>query len=493
MSIIIAESFRNAIATIAENIPGAEGRGTIQSYLALQHTESGEIDTAVEIVDAIEDAYQRDFAFGQVAVKCVASGQADQSESVLDLIDDDGARAQATEKLAVAYVESADMERALEVAHSLPDPVPALSGVALACVGKGFESDASGLLDSIDYPDLRVPVLIELARVKLDAQDPDSVAALELLAEASKTAEEIEVSSQRIESQRSIISLYQKCGEEESALKILDHALDHVKGSENLDADSDRNQVASAYAELGRFEHAERVLEEIGDPYYFADAATTLATRYNEAGDRAKALTLLAEALEVIKGEEVYGEQTFTNRERMLDRLARGYAELKSFDTSMEILKLMNDERRDTALSAMARIAATSGEDGRALQLVEMIKDDSVKALCESQLVADFATSNQPEMAERVLSQALTHATALEHPANRAMVLADLAPLFHVREQAAKAHEILLNALRAVAEIDQLDLQASALISVASNYASLEQNTAQAEDEILEKITGKLD
>ena len=67
------------------------------------------------------------------------------------------------------------------------------------------------------------------------------------------------------------------------------------------------------------------------------------------------------------------------------------------------------------------------------------------------------------------------------------------APKFSRRDQAAKASEVLFEALTALASIDGSYLQSQALINLAGKYLELGKQPGEREQKVLEEITRKLD
>src|SRR6266550_599863 len=276
-------SFLDCAIEIAPTIETLEGRSEVISLVAVKYAESGQLEVAVDLAETINDSYLRDQALASIAAKCIAAGDGDYADRISEMIEDETAYAMATEQMAVAYFESGAFEKSIEVAHRSTESAPTLSRIALAYVAGGFPVPALEVAHSIDYADLKAPVLVELAAKALqDGRHPEAV---ELLLEATKVAEEIEFSEQRTSALVAIASLNKECGQPEQALEVLSRA--HLLCSESGDRskDSDLAQIADGFAELQRYEQADQLIEEIQNPIQFAHETAKVALEYHQAGD----------------------------------------------------------------------------------------------------------------------------------------------------------------------------------------------------------------
>lgn len=484
-------SFLDCALEIAQSIDSLEGRSEIISLIAVKYAESGQLDSAVDLAETINDSYLRDQALAGVAAKCIEVGAADYADKLSDMIEDDTAYALATEQMAVAYAESGDVEKSLEVAHRLAESAPTLSRIALVCVAGGLPVQALEVARSIDYADLKAPVLVELAAKALhDGRNPEAV---ELLPEATRAAEEVEFPEQRISTLVAIASLNKKCGQKEQALEILARAHHLCNESEDLAKDPALAQIAGGFAELQRYDQADQVIEEIEDPFQFARATARVALECHQAGDSARALTLLAEALEIGRDEEVYGEQSLMVRESLLDELAVCYAMVGHYEEALQIPGLMSSQdQQHHTLGEIAKLCVRSGNNSRVFQVTEMIKDNYARVLCDVEIVDAFIASEQLALADHTLSQALARTATIERAYEKALALMEIAPRFARREQAAKASEVLFEALTTLGKIDGSYRQSHALINLAGKYLELGQQAGQREQTILEDMRLKL-
>jgi tetratricopeptide (TPR) repeat protein len=484
-------SFLDCAVKIAQTIDNLDRRSEITVLIAVKHVESRRLNVAVALVEAIDDSYQRDQALVEIAAKCIEAGGADYADKLSDMIDDDTDYALATEQMAVAYAESGAFEKSIEVAHRLAESAPTLSRIALACIDGGLTVQALEVARSIDYADLKAPVLVELAAKALrDGRHPE---ALELLEEATRAAEEVEFAEQRISTLVAIAALNNQCGQAEQAFEILSQAHQLCNESEDLAKDPALAQIAGGFAELHRYDQADQVIAEIEDPFQFAHATASVALEYQRAGDSARALTLLAEALEIGRDEEVSGQQTALVRESLLDELAVYYAMFGHYEEALQIPGMMSSEdQQHRTLGEIAKLCVRSGNNSRVFEVTEMIKDNYARALCEVEIVDAFIASEQLALADHELSEGFARIATIERPYQKAQALMEIAPRFARREQVTKSSEVLFEALTTVALIDDSYLQSLALINLAGRYSELGQQAGQREETVLEQMRLKL-
>jgi tetratricopeptide (TPR) repeat protein len=485
-------SFLDCALAIANSIDGLEARAEIISLIAVRYAASGQLDAAVDLAETINDSYLRDSALAVVAAKCVEVGAADYGDKLAETIEDDTAYALAMEQMAVAYAQSGNLAKSIEVAHRLAESAPTLNLIALACVARGLNAQALEVARSIDYADLKAPFLIELAARAF--QDGRNAEALELLPEAAKVAEVIEFPDQRISALVGIAWLNKKCGQEEQALEIMARAHRLCNESEGLAKDPALAQIAGGFVALQRYDSADSVIEEIEDPFQFAHATAKVALEYHRAGDSTKALTLLTDALEIARDQDVYGEQGLLVRENLLDHLAIYYALLGHYEEALQIPELMSSQdQQNQTLGEIAKLCVRSGDHSRVFQVAEMVKDSYARVLCDVEIVDAFIASEQLALADHTLAEALTRAATIDRAYEKTLALMEIAPRLERREQAAKAAEVRFDALNTLALIDDSYRQSHALIDLAGQYSEVGQEAGEREEAALEGIRFKLE
>jgi tetratricopeptide (TPR) repeat protein len=484
--------FVEAAVRIAQTVDGVEERGEILSLATNIYAESGQLDLALSLADTIEDSYQRDLTLTNIATICAAAGDDDQADSLLEMIDDEVPYGLAIEQVAAAYTRSGEIDKAVETARRLNDSDSALSSIARACPSRDLLTDCLEIVRSIDYPELKATALIELAGKarQLEAQDESA----ELIEEAVAAADEIEFPQQRIEAWVRIAALYKDNDQTEQAAEVLSKARGDCEETEKSDRDAVLYQIAAAYAQLRDFETAEQLLEEIENPYDFCWATAAVALEHYQAADQTAANKLLADGLEVIKDEPVYGEQSLLRRRTVLANLAQTYAAIGHVEDALRVNELLDsEEQQDESLREIAYTLAPTENRSMTFKVFEKIKNDAMRVLCEVDVVRAWARSDQLELADHLLSNASAELAKVAWPQQRTKCLAELAQAYELREQPGRCSENLFEALTAAAMIKGSYLQARALLGLAVKHKELIRSASEAEQQILEGITDQLD
>ena len=484
--------FVAAAVRIARTIDGFEERGEVLLFAANIYAEAGQRDLAGDLAQTIDESYPRDLALTSVAAACAAAGEGDQAESLLEMIEDEAAYGLAIERIGAAFARSGEISKAVEIAGQASDSASALSSIAFACPSKDLLADCVEIARAIDYPELKVITLVELA-VKARTMAGQFELA-ELINEAELAAEKIEIPQQRIEARVAIAGWYKDNAQSDQAAEVLSKTRRDCKETERLERDVALEQIAAAYAGLRDFNSAEQLLERVEDPFQFSYGTAALAFENYQAGDEPAAIKLLAEGLEVVKDEPVYGQDTLTRREGVLEKLAQTYARIGHVEDALQVTELLtSQEHRDAVLRQIAVISMTTDNPGIAFKVFEKIEDDFIRGLSEIDVVRALTQPDQAALADHILAQASADVVKIESPYQRTVGLAELAQAYELREQTGRASENLFEALKTAATIKGSYLQARALLVLAIKHKELQRLPSEPEQQILEEIVYQLD
>ena len=481
--------FLEAAVQVGQTIGGVEERGEILATAASLYAEAGQTDLADELAQTIDDSYQRDLAFGRIAVSLVAAG-AGTDEELLEMIGDDAVRNQAIEEIAVVYARNGQIDEAIEIAQRLDDNAAALSGIARSCPSPVSLQPCIEVARSIDYPELQVKALIELAG-KARQMEAKSEAA-ELIEEAASATESIEFAEQRIEALASIARYYKETSQSEAAAAVLKTALDDCAHLEGRDRDVALEQIVTTYAELREFDRAEELLEKFEDPFEFSRISAEVAFENHQAGRESAAVKLLVDALQVATDEPVYGEQTLIQRRSVLANLAQTYAAIGRIEDALRVTQSLDDqEQRDASFRDIAITLARSDELNSVFEVIEKVKEEFARVMGEVALARICTERNHFEQADRLLGKAFEESARIERPYQRATCLAELAEAYSLREQTGRAAEILCEALKTSATISSSYFQARVLLGLAVKHRDLKVPAGEAEQQILDEIIAR--
>lgn len=494
------ESLLACATRVAETVGNLDGYSELASLIAIRYAESGLLDMAVDLAETIEDPYSREQVLANIAAECVAFGENDYADDLLQMIEDPGLYSVAMEQMAVKYAETGAFDKALELAREIDDSGQTLSRLAFIKADGGFFDEALEITRSIEDPRLKTTALTEIAARNL--RQNRKAAGAELLPEATKAAEKIEFSWDRINALVEIASLYQESEQEEEALQILSRAsrlADEFEDERDLSVAQDTRKddmlatVAAGFARLKHYDQAEPVIEKLEDPFKFSEAAANLALEYHKAGQSDQALTLLKEALEVAQGEEVYSERGLTIRENLLAELAVAYSTIGHYEEALQITEAISSlNLRHSALKEVAKTGVGVGNHDVVFRVADMAQEPYAKVLYHIEISDALTQSGQTELADRALAQALESAEILESAFEKALALMELAVRYAQREQAAKASELLFDALNTAALIGDEYHKARALIALDDRYRKAGLEPGEREQKVLQQIDSQI-
>jgi tetratricopeptide (TPR) repeat protein len=494
------ESLLTCAALIAETVGDLESRSELMATVAGQYAGTGLLDDAVEVAERIGDPYIRDQTLANIASECIQFEDAAYADDLLDTIEDESLYAVAMEQMAVKFAATGDFDKAVEIASELSDSGPAFSEIALIYSNSGQVAKAVELAQSVEDPDLRAAVFIQLAFTTFQNKREEDAEGL--LVEATGFAGEIEFAEQRISTLLRIASLYQEMGREESAFDILSGAYqlcDEYEGAiydglaRSYAKDQVLAQIAGSFARLKRHDQADSVMDDIENPFQFALALTRVALEYHNAGESPQALTLLTQAREIGTEEKVNNENSLKVRDSVLAELAVCFATIGHFEEALQITEMINaPDRLHLASGEIAKICVRAGNNSCAFKTAELVKGAHATALHYLLISDALVESGQQESADQTLSQALTTAGTIDEPYSRTLALLETAVRFARREQQPKALDVLFEALTSAAAVRENYRQALALIGLAGKYREVGFEPGEREQKVLEEIALKL-
>jgi tetratricopeptide (TPR) repeat protein len=488
-------------ARVAQTVENLDGYSELVSLIAVRYAESGLLDTAVELAETVADPYARDQLFASIAAACVEFGENDYADELLEMIEEPALYSMAVEQNAVKYAEVGEFDKALQIAREMNDSGHTLSRIALIYSDAEQSAEALELVRSIEDPTLKANALTELAARSLRAGGKAESA--ELLSEATEAAHEIEFAQERINILVEISSLYHEGGQDEQAFATLsraselgedvDGAIDEATG-QDVAKDETLSTLAASFARLQHYAQAEPLIEKIEDPFQFSAAAAAVALEYHKAGQSAQALTLLKEALEVAREEEVYGEHGLTRRENLLAGLAVSYSAIGHYEEALKITgEISSLNLRHGALKEVAKTGLRTGHYDVVFQVAEMGQEPYAKVLYNIEISDALVEAGQTALADRALSQAMEIAETLERAFEKALALMELALRYAQRERTARAAELLSQALETTALIGDDYHKSRALISLDDRYRKAELAPGEKELKILQQIDSQIE
>jgi tetratricopeptide (TPR) repeat protein len=493
---IEGESILTCAARVGQGIENSEGYSEIMALIAIRCARVGLLDTAVELSESIDDPYSREQALAGIAAECIEFEEDGLADELVEGIEDPGLHGAAMEQVAVKYAEAGKFDEALDVADRMDNSGQALGSIALLYADGGRFEDALEVARSIEEFGVRASILTELAlRGHRSGSQPDE--AQQLLAEARETAEEIDITQEKINALLEIASSYKEVGDSESAAEILSRVLSLCRRLESgpdvrddYEKDSTLANIAARFATVQHFDMAEQVLEEIDDPYNFAAAQADIALEYHRAEQREKALTLLGDALEVARDENVYGEQTLALRERLFSVLATSYSTAGHSEEALQVAEsISTPDLRFGTLREMAKTFVQEGKIDSATEAADLIEGAYAKVLYDLGLRDALAEASQEELAASILQRALADADMIELAYEKALALMEIAAGFARKGEAGTASELLFNALETVPLIKDSYQRARTLIILDGKYKDAGLSPGEREEKVQQEIS----
>ena len=482
--------FLAAAERFAENLQD-ETHAEVLSIVAARYAKREFVDHAIDLAETISDPYTRDNTFAEIAAASIASGTSDYAGELLEMIDDPGVRSLAIEEMAVKCAELGEHDRSLDLVSELDDADPTLRRLAL--VDSTFSPRSVELASSISAPDLRANTFSQLFTAARRA-DRQSEAA-ELLAESLRAAEEIEFTQDRIHTLVGIASQYAEIGETDRASEILSRALvlsQDVDGppqwgqSASFPRGEALTQIVGGFARLGQFDQADGAAEQIEDPFQFALASTKEAIEYFKAGQSGQALTLLNEALELVLGERVYGEQGMVVKDTALVELAAGFVIAGQLEKGLEVAeKLSSETRQNTALEQVGKECARAGDSNGIYKAAELITNDSAATSYWLAINSVLKASAQTDLARRTLLEAAHSAELIKDRYEKATSLIEVAYRFELTDNPGKASELFTLALVTINENEHDHKKALSLLRMDERFKELNRTPTEEQRQLL--------
>jgi tetratricopeptide (TPR) repeat protein len=239
------------------------------------------------------------------------------------------------------------------------------------------------------------------------------------------------------------------------------------------------------------FDTADKVIEDIEDPFQFALAAVRLANGYDKEGREAEATDLLSQAVEISREEKVYGELGNRVRDSLLLELWRFYLARENFREANKLVSSVSsviEQRR--ALAEIGRAATRVEADDVVLQAANAIDEPTAKATYW--LAISEATDNS-EKAESSISKALASAEAIDLPYEQCLVLSAIGVRQIGTGQAEQGRALLTRSVETIRDIEGSYRQTLCLLNLSHKFHTIDLEPNQEEQLLLREIVVQLE
>ena len=463
---------------VAETVEGEEHSELLEA-IATEYCRRGDLSTAEELAETIQDPYLRDRTIGTLAALSFDVQEPESANQLLDSIEDPSLVAIAIEQTAISLAQRGEFEEAIRLTDELVDPADALSNIAVLYAQSGAFEAAIEVAKMIEPAHSRTTTFGQIALESVDKGRAEE--ASELLGEATSAAAEIEFPEDQVYSLAGLASIYEKLGDRESSLDRLMQAHElcgDIESSAGVGItatagrDQALSQVVGGLAAVNDYSQADSVLEEIEDPFQFSLASMQLAEAYHKDGKQQPAKELLDQAVEIAREPELTGERGIAVREQVLSMLAYRYALCGYFDESLKLAEsITGTDQKTSLLVDIGRQLVVAGRD--ASRAAEFLTDLSKTSTFWMAVSDAYWDANLPEEAARAITKAQASADSIEYAYEKSLALKEIARRLSSREQSERAGIAFGKARMAIETIEVSYKKALALLELAQIQKSV--------------------
>lgn len=485
--ITIEEARENLLACaafLAEDIKSADGHAEAMKTIVPYYLAKDNVDLAAEFSNTIEDPFTRGKLLTIVAAKCALIDDDEYAMQLVEAIEDHGMQAQAIEKISLQQSYRGDFEKALLTAEGLDHPEYAFADIAVHLMGKGEYTKADQLLDKIEFSNARVSALLAMASSNII--NKDEAKAAELLEKALVSTSEIEHAEEKIRALNDLGNLFIEAKRPARAIEIYDKAKQSAEKLDNTHRDLLLGTTALGFFRAGSIDLADRSLDLVNDKTQMASVLIGYSREYWKQNVKTDAIETLEEAYQILKSQHERETRDSRAKYNLFTTIAVSFASYEKPERAIEIAQENPDESEQiSALSQIAQVLASQGNDVLARQSLNAIPEDSQRLFALIGVSDAKNGAENREEAIRLLNEAAQLAESIPQLSARSQALNELANRFHNYGETEKAREISHENLETISEIRDESIRAVALANLAELYEDAKFELTEPEKEIL--------
>jgi tetratricopeptide (TPR) repeat protein len=481
---------------IGNSLDGHE-RDEILPAVAVSYAKLSLLDDAIKAAEEISDSYSRDTTITQIAVSAIGCDPDADVLSIIESIEDPGVHNLALEQLSVAYAEHGLFDEALDFSGRLENRDSSLASIITIIATENSLARAEELVSDINDSRLRATSLIDLAMIARDATRGAQAAELLLKAEAEVKIEE--TVEERVYHLSAIADVYETLSLKDKAKETLLQAFslcNEIEGSRGLGLARSFNEdealihVAARFARYGHYDQADRVIEQIEDPFEFARASTQQAIELHQNEHGTRALELLSEASDLIISQECFGSYTLQLRDSSLAELAIAYATIGHYEEALHRTPLISNlEERFATWTELGRKAALAGLTDSIFKIYDELEADLARVSYLTAVSETLRKNGNSEVAVKLLLKAISDAEKMQRTSDKCLMLISISSRLLENDLEAKANEIVSNVLKTTAEIEDTYQQARILLALTEQYHQHPRGLSGQDKQMLERIS----
>lgn len=477
-------------AYVGERIKSGDGRAEAMNSVVPRYLAKGSVDLAAELANAVDDPFSRDKLLTLVAEKCAEIDDDEYALQLADSVDDQGLQSQAFERIALVKAAMGHLDKAREIGDTMAHSDFVFGAIAVKQAADGDVAAALETLGAIDFATARVSALQQIAVSNIEN---DPIPAIDLLERAVAAADEIEHDEEKIRVLCEIGNLFIEAKRNDKAIETFDTARGFAEILDNTHRDFFLAACALGFLHAGSNDVADRTLDLITDKTQMASALVGFAREQWKNDEKAEAVETLDEAYEILKSQREIETRDSRARYALLTTIAAQFAGFGKTEQAIEIaLENQNPDEQLSALSQIAQILTVHNEDDLARQALDMIADAAGRVFAVIAMADVKGKRGETDAAIGLLDEAATLTEDVQQFASRSRALNEIAIRFAGHGQAARARELALKSLDAIAAIRDESSQSDALAMLAAVYNSLGLEIADEEISLINSLLRRI-
>lgn len=467
-------------AFLAEAIQSRDGRAQAMMAVVPLYLAKGDVDTAAELANTVDDPFVRDRLLIAVAEKCAAVDDDEYAMQLVEAIEDFGLQSQARERIGQQLAANGKFEKAREVAETMDHRDTVLAGIATRQHTDGDQDAALKSINEIGFPGSAVHALLAMAAGDIEAEEFERSA--ELLEKASIAAEDIEHDEEKIRAFIDIGNAFIAAKRHDRAIETLDKGRGFTDVLDNIHRDNFLGGVSLGFLRAGSLELADRTLDSVADKTQIASCLLGFAREFWRRDEKTEALEALEEGHAILRSQHEKETRDSKAKYALFTAIAVQFAGFEKGERAIGIaLEIADENESMNALGQIAQILTIQKNDELARQALNSIPDD-VHRMFALIRVSDAAASNgENEKATDILEEAHALAESVPQLASRSSAFIEFAKRFLQHGNSDRAREISLENLQTISTIRDESTRATAIANLAELYedAKFEMNPVE--------------
>lgn len=392
-------------AYVAERVPPGDDHSEAISAVLPLYLTRGEVDTAAELANSVDDPFVRDRLIIAVAAKCAETDDDEYAMQLIEAIDDPGLRVEAVERLGLIKAERGQFDAARRIADDMAHPEFVLAAVAVKQAADGDHNSAGATLDGIAFPTARVTARCGIADAAIKGGDLER--AVSVLERAAEDALEIEHQEEKVRSLIDIGNMFLDAERKDKAINTFDTARDETEALDNMHRDGFFSSASVGFLRAGSQDLSDRALDLVADKTQLSNALFGHARYFWQNDQKEDAVEALDEAYEVLRSQKDVETRSARDRNILFASLAAQFAGFGKGERAIEIGESIEDhEHSMTALSQVARVLTAAGNEKLACQAVEAIPDVGQQVFAMIGMSDEYAKSNNEKAVSLIVEAA---------------------------------------------------------------------------------------